>query len=122
MPEFIVVPDEKMPSLYVIKYDGGNQIPDSLLGLFSTRIAAKKKVMFYEARPKSKPIEYKGKKHLSDVEEQILFEKVKLEVAEKNRGKEKESEKESTGGTECLREGADNGGEPSNIPGEREPS
>ncbi len=110
MPEFVVVPDEKMPSLYVIKYDGGQQIPDSLLGLFSTRIAAKKKVTFYEARPKPKPIEYKGKKHLSNEEEKDLFEKVKLEVAEKNRGKEKESKKKSKGGTECLREGTDNGG------------
>jgi len=98
--ELLIVPDKDMPNLYVVKYASGGETPDFLKGLFSTRIAAKKKIFFYEQRPKPQPIEYKGVKSISDEEEAELFEQVKKQVEAENNGKEKATKKESKSRTE----------------------
>ncbi len=97
MNKLIVVPDKKMPNLYVVKWEDGGDIADYLSGLFSTRIAAKKRVMMYEARPVPEPIEYKGQKQITDEEEAELMAKVEIKVAKENAIREKKNgEKEST--------------------------
>ena len=84
MNELIVVPDKKMPNLYRVKWSDGGDIANYLEGLYSTRISAKKKIMFYEARPKPQPIEYKGQKKITDEEEAELVAAVEIQVAEEN--------------------------------------
>jgi len=95
MNELTVVPDKKMPNLYRIKWTEGGDIADYLVGLYSTRISAKKKIMFYEERPKPTPIVYKGKKTLSHDEEAKLFAEVQEQVAKENASLEKKNGKES---------------------------
>jgi len=95
MSELVVVPDKKMPNLYRVRYDKGlGQTPEYLEGLFSTRIAAKKRIMFYEARPQPEPIEYKHQKLISNEEEAELFEKAKMKAAEENAERENKNGKE----------------------------
>ncbi len=85
MSELVVVPDKKMPNLYRVIYEEGKgATPDFLKGLFSTRIAAKKRVMIYEARPKPQPIQYKGMKNITDEEEAELYEAAKIKAAKEN--------------------------------------
>ncbi len=116
MSELIVVPDKDMPSLYRVRYEEGlGATPDYLKGLFSTRIAAKKRIMIYESRPKPKPIEYKGQKKLSNEEEAELFAKIQIEVEAENNGKEQETQNKSEGGTEPVHSGTDNGSQPSIV-------
>jgi len=86
--ELVVVPDNKMPNLYRIKWSDGGDIAGYLSGLYSTRISAKKKIMFYEARPKPQPIKYKHQKAISNEEEAEMFEKVTKQVEAENNGKE----------------------------------
>ena len=95
MSELTVVPDKKMPNLYRVMYeDGAGKTPDYLDGLFSTRISAKKRIMFYEARPTPEPIDYKGQKKLSNEEEAKLFAEVQKQVAKENASLEKKNGKE----------------------------
>ena len=115
MNELIVVPDKKMPNLYRVKWTEGGNIPNFLDGLFSTRIAAKKRVIIYENKPKPKPIEYKGQKTISNEEEAELFDEVKKQVEAENNGKEKENKGKNKGGAESVREGTDNGSKPANV-------
>ncbi len=94
--ELIVVPDKKMPNLYVVRYKDKGVTPDYLGGLFSTRIAAKKKIMFYEARPKPQDLKYSHQKSITNEEEAELYEKIKKEVEAKNNGKEDNTEKKKS--------------------------
>jgi len=96
MNELIVVPDKKMPSLYRVEWSEGGSIANYLSGLFSTRISAKTRVMLYEARPKPKPIEYKGQKTISDEEEAELLRQVELQVEEENNGKKAKPKSKNT--------------------------
>lgn len=94
MSELVVVPDKKMPNLYRVMYEkGAGTTPDYLKGLFSTRIAAKKRIMMYEARPKPQPIEYKHQKKITDEEEAELMASVEIQVAKENAELEKKNGK-----------------------------
>ena len=95
MNELTVVPDKKMPNLYRIKWSEGGDIANYLVGLYSTRISAKKKIMFYEARPQPLPIAYKGAKDISAKEEAKLFAEVQEQVDKENASLEKKNGKES---------------------------
>lgn len=116
MSDLVVVPDKDMPNLYRVMYERGEgATPDALKGLFSTRIAAKKRIAFYEARPRPQPIEYKGQKKISDEEEAEIFAAVQKQVEAENNGKEEEPEKKNKGRTKSVRKGANNRGNPAKL-------
>jgi len=94
MTELVAVPDEQMPNLYVVKWEGhgGGKVPQQLEGFFSTRLKAKLKIEAYHNRPKPKPIEYKGTKKITDEEEAEMFKEVQEKVEAINNGK-KQKEK-----------------------------
>jgi len=115
MNELTVVTDKKMPNLYRIQWSEGGNIPNFLDGLFSTRIAAKKRVMIYEERPRPKPIEYKGQKTISNEEEAKLLADVEKQVEAENNGKEEKPKGKNKGGAKSVRKGTDNRSEPAIV-------
>jgi len=95
MSELVAVPDKKMPNLYRVMYEKGEgATPDVLSGLFSTRIAARKKIEAYKNRPMPVPIEYNHQKNISNEEEAALEAKIQIQVDAENAEREKNSGKE----------------------------
>jgi len=96
MSELTVIPDKEMPNLYRVIYNNGGKTPDYLEGRFSTRIAAKKKIAFYEARPMPQPIEYTHQKTISNEEESALEAEIQIQVDAENAEREKLNGKEES--------------------------
>jgi len=97
--ELVIVADKEMPNLYVVKYKNCGTTPPYLEGLFSTRIAAKKRIFFYENRKVPQEQQYKGKKTISKEEEARLYEEVKKKVEAENNGKERNKKTKNKAGT-----------------------
>ncbi len=89
-----VVPNKKMPNLYVVATNNG-KVPELLDGLFSSRRTANKKIQEYKERHIPQAIVYSGSKKITDEEEAELYRKVVLQTEEDNRGKNQTTEKKN---------------------------
>ncbi len=112
-----VRPDRTMPRQYEVYYEGGGQVPDVLLGKYSSVRSANQHIDRYINRVKPSSIKYKGQMEITKEEEAILFEKVKSEVKLKNQkkeedlnGKAKVTKKSNSSRAKHVRKRTDNGG------------
>ena len=128
--KLITIPDKAMPNLSRIVYENGGTTPDILTGLYTGFTMAQKAIKAYEAlKPVHELQVYSHQKTITDDEEKELYEKVKQDVAEKNKkleaesdGKKGESKTENEGGTEHVRKGVENRSQSSDVPGKRKSS